>query len=214
MYMQTQSSVITSTNFLNKVFAYFGLAILMSALGAFYAPAFLPKSAYGIVILLELALIFTSRMWSQRRPLNLILFVSFALLSGISIVPLLTYAKMTAGSQIIAKAFFATTGMCLGAAIYGKTTQRNLASLAGFLTMSLIGLIIVGILQIFFFSNTVEMISAGIGVIVFSGFIAYEVQSLKNYPENMAIEAALSLYLTVFNLFTSVLRLMLALSRD
>lgn len=214
MFTQTQNPVITSSDFINKVFAYFGLAVLMSALGAFYAPAFLPKSAYGIVIILELILIFTSRMWSQRRPLNLILFSFFALLSGISIVPLLAYAQAVGGAQIIAKALFASTGMFVGAAIYGQTTHRNLTGLRGFLMISLIGLIIVGILQIFFFSALVELISSGIGVIVFSGFIVYEMQMLKQYPENMAIEAALSLYLSFFNLFTSILRFMLALSRD
>lgn len=214
MFATDLQTGVQSTTFLNKVFTYFGLAILMSATGALYAPAFLPPSAYNIALILELILIFTSGMWSQIKPLNLILFVAFAFLSGISVVPLLAMAKMVGGIALIYQALFATTGMFLAAATYGMITKRNLMGMSGFLITSLIGLIIVGILQIFFYSSTVELISSGFGVILFSGFVAYDIQKLKYYPENMAIEAALSLYLSFFNLFTSVLRLMLALSRD
>ena len=214
MLAQSQPQAIISNTFYNKVFGYFGLAIMMSTVGIFYAPAYLPPSAYIIALILELGLIFTSRMWSQRRPLNIILFVTFAFLTGVTIVPLLTYAKAVGGITIIFKALFASTGMFLGAAIYGHTTHRNLTGMRGFLMIGLIGLIIVGVLQIFFFSSVVELISSGFGVLLFSGFIVYEIQRLKYYPENMAIEAALSLYLSFFNLFISVLRLMLALSRN
>jgi len=214
MFAQTHAPTVQSPEFTNKVFGYFGLAILMSAVGVFYAPAFLPASAYNIALILELILIFTSGMWSKKRPLNIILFATFAFLSGVSVVPLLAMAKMVGGTALIYKALFATTGMFLGAAIYGFITKRSLSGIAGFLTIGLIGLIIVGILQIFFYSSTVELISSGFGVLLFSGFIAYDIQKLKYYPENMAIEAALSLYLSFFNLFVSILRFMLALNRD
>lgn len=214
MFTQAQSPSIQSPVFLNKVFGYFGLAVLMSAVGVFYAPAFLPPSAYNIALILELILIFTSGMWSQKRPLNIILFATFAFLSGVTVVPLLAMAKATAGVGIIYKALFASTGMFVGSAIYGQITKKNLLGMRGFLITGLIGLIIVGILQIFFYSNTVELIASGFGVLLFSAFVAYDIQKIKHYPENMAIEAALSLYLSFFNLFVSVLRLMLALGRD
>lgn len=214
MFTQNPAIKVASTEFINKVFAYFGLAVLMSAMGVFYAPVFLPKSAYGIAFILELALIFTSGMWSQKRPLNIILFSFFAFLTGVTVLPLLAYAKATGGATLIYKALFATTGMFLSAAVYGHITKRNLMGMRGFLVISLIGLILVGILQIFFYSPIVELISSGAGVIIFSGFVAYDIQKLKYYPEKMAIEAALSLYLSAFNLFTSILRLMIGLNRN
>ncbi len=214
MFTQAQAPAVQSPTFLNKVFGYFGIAILMSAVGVFYAPAFLPPSAYNIALILELVLIFTSGMWSQKRPLNIILFATFAFLTGVTVVPLLAMANAVGGAALIYKALFATTGMFLGAATYGFITKRNLMGMRGFLITGLIGLIIVGILQIFFYSSTVELISSGVGVLLFSGFIAYDIQKLKYYPENMALEAALSLYLSFFNLFISVLRLMTALGRN
>ena len=57
------------------------------------------------------------------------------------------------------------------------------------------------------------MIFSGFGVAVFSGYIMYDIQQLKNYPENQYIEAALQLYLDIFNLFIYILRLMSALNR-
>ena len=59
-----------------------------------------------------------------------------------------------------------------------------------------------------------EMIISGVGVLLFSGLIAYEMNVIKRYPEDRAMEAGIGLFIAIFNLFTSVLRLLLAFGRD
>jgi hypothetical protein len=69
-------------------------------------------------------------------------------------------------------------------------------------------MIIVGVIGIFLpWGSTTEMIYSGIGVLLFTGYTMYDFQKLKMYPENMYIEAALQLYLDIFNLFIFILRL-------
>jgi len=112
------------------------------------------------------------------------------------------------------KALLATILTFTAAAIFGWTTHFNLSGMRGFLVIGLIGLIITGVLGFFFpWGNTMELVYSGGGVLLFTGFIMYDFQRLKKFPENMYIEAALSLYLDIFNLFLFMLRLMLA-SRD
>ncbi len=54
----------------------------------------------------------------------------------------------------------------------------------------------------------------GIGVVVFSLFVAFDMQRIKDYPDDAYIDAALNLYLDIFNLFVYVLRFILSLSNN
>lgn len=204
-----------------RVFFYFGLAILASAAGTFtgftyFAEFFLANPALmWVLFALELGLVFTSRWWSERRPINYVLFMAFAFITGVTIVPLLALFLVEFGAEIIVKALLATTFMFAGTAIFGWVTKKNLSGLGGFLWIALIGMIVISVIGIFVpWSNTFEMIFAGFGVVVFSAYTMYDIQRIKTFPGMSPMEAALGLYLDIFNLFIFILRLMGAASRD
>lgn len=211
---------VVYSSFLMTVMNYVALAFGVTAIGSYLAPALLPagflqSGGYWIIFIAELALVFTASRWSQiARPWNVVLFLSFAFLSGLTLYPLLAYAGAVGGLALVSKALVVTVALSFAAGIYARTTERDLSGMGGFLMMGLIGLIVVGILQIFWPSNTVELWSSGIGVLLFSGFIAYDIQMIEQYPENRALEASLALYLSIFNLFTSVLRFLIAMNRE
>lgn len=215
-------SMLSSSGFRSKVLAFFGLAVGVSALGAYLGLNYLgryfatmPALTYGLIIV-ELGLVLTSTLWSKKEPLNYLLFSLFALVTGFTLVPVLGYLTMsTGGVNLLIKALLATTLMFGACALYGATTHRNLAGLRGFLTMSLIGMIVVSLVGLFLpWGNTFEMIFSGFGVLVFSGYVMYDMQNLRHYPEDMYIQAAMQLYLDIFNLFLYILRLMGAFGRD
>lgn len=225
MYHQdlTETKPIFQTGFYSKVFFFFGMAILTTAIGSYvglnyFASYFIAYPAImWVLFALELVLIFSAKLWKTRQPLNYILFLAFAFLSGLTLVPLLMLATLTTGSMdLVIKAFFSTALVFSAAAIFGHTTHLNLQGLRGFLIFSLLGMIIVSVIGIFIpWNNTFEMIFAGIGVIIFSAYTMYDIQKLKYYPENEYIDAALELYLDIFNLFVYILRLIMAFnSRD
>lgn len=206
-----------SPTFFGRVMFVFALAILVSTLGVWVSFTYLLEqfaanpNLMWIVFIAELVLIFTSRKWSTKRPLNYVLFSLFALLTGISITPLLAMAALTAGIGIIIKAFIATVFMFTAAGMFGYTTKRSLEGMRGFLFISLIGMIIIGVIGIFIpWGSTFEMLYSGIGVLLFSGYAMYDFQRIKKFPEDRYIDAALHLYLDLFNLFIFVLRLLLS----
>ena len=168
-----------------------------------------------VLFITELIIIFTSRMWSRKSPLNKIMFAAFAFITGMTIAPLIALVLTSVGGvMILMKALLATACTFIAAAVFGWTTHFKLSGMRGFLMIGLIGLIITGVLGIFFpWGGTMEIVYSAFGVLIFTGFIMYDFQKLKRYPENMYIEAALSLYLDIFNLFLFILRLMLA-TRD
>lgn len=211
----------SKSSFLNKVFTLFGLSIFTTGLGVYLGfnyllLAFLHNPIYMFgVFAAELLLIFTSRAWSKTQPLNYFLFVLFTVLSGITLVPLLaTFALEFKGYDIIYRALFATTATFVAMAAIGFTSKRSFAGLGGFLMMALIGMIVVGVVGIFIpWGNSMEMLYSGFGVTVFAGYALYDFNRLKHYPEDEYINAAIQIYLDIFNLFIFILRLTGAVSR-
>jgi FtsH-binding integral membrane protein len=208
--------------FLSKVMFFFGLALLTSAAGSFvgfnyWIPLFIANPAIiWMLFAAELMLMFTARLWSARKPVNYILFVLFAFVTGLTLVPILVSTIMEfGGPALIIKALLATTLTFAAAAILGWVTGRNLMGLSGFLFFSLLGMIIVSLVGIFIpWGNTFEMVFSGFGVVIFGAYTMYDIQRLKIFPDDRPIDAALMLYLDIFNLFIYILRLMSAGRRN
>jgi len=212
---------VRTSSFMSKVFFFFGMAVLISAAGTFtgfqyLGPLFIENpSLMWVFFALELILVFTARWWSVSRPINYVLFAAFTFITGITIVPILASIIVEfGGPDIIIKAFLATALTFTAVAIAGALTHRNLSGLGGFLMIGLIGMIVVSLIGIFVpWSNTFEMIFSGIGVLLFTGFVMFDINRLKAYPQDRYVDAALQLYLDIFNLFLYILRLIAGMSR-
>ena len=119
-------------------------------------------------------------------------------------------------SESIATTFFITAGMFGAMAVYGYTTKRDLTSLGSILFMGLIGLVLAGIVNLFLGSTTVMWITSVLGVLIFTGLTAYDVQKVKvmlaqtladeETSKRVSLLGALSLYLDFINLFLYLLR--------
>lgn len=208
--------------FFGKVMAFFALAIFASAAGAYITYTYfliyfvqMPWLMW-VFFIAELAIVFTSRSWSKKAPLNRLLFAAFAFITGMTIAPLIgVLAASTTGVAILTKTLIATGLMFSATALIGWTTRIDLSRMGGFLMMGLIGMIIVAVIGFFVpWSNKFEMIYSGAGILLFTGFTAYDIQKIKHYPEDQYIDAALNLYLDIFNLFLFILRFTMASSRD
>jgi len=139
------------------------------------------------------------------------LFFAYAALNGLTvglIVSLYTQAS-------VAAAFTSAAGMFAAAAIYGAVTKRSLASMGGFLTMGLFGLLIAMLVNIFLGSSTISYVISVVGVLIFVGLTAWDTQRISNGDlavgtgsmEKGAVMGALVLYLDFINLFLFLLRL-------
>jgi FtsH-binding integral membrane protein len=105
-------------------------------------------------------------------------------------------------------------------AVYGFVTKKDLSSWGSFLFMGLIGIIIASVVNMFLGSSMMSWVISGIGVIIFTGLTAYDVQQITRMGEQGimnggeaairkgAIMGALKLYLDFINLFLMLLRFM------
>ena len=141
-------------------------------------------------------------------------FWSFAVLMGLSMSSLfLAYT-----GQSIARVFFITAAMFGGMSILGYSTQRDLTGMGHFLIMGVWGLVVASIVNMFMHSTGLNFAVSILGVVIFTGLIAYDTQKLKAIYYQVAgnadstarasIMGALNLYLDFINLFVSLLRIM------
>ncbi|MGB0697177.1 MAG: Bax inhibitor-1/YccA family protein [Rhodospirillaceae bacterium] len=138
------------------------------------------------------------------------LYWAFVTLQGVSISMLL---QIYTGESVV-RVFFITAAAFASLSLYGYTTKRDLTGLGKFMFMGLIGIVIAAIVNIFLGSSMLQFVISGIGVIVFSGLIAYDTQNIKQrYYEGvgheeetkMAVWSALALYLNFINLLQFLL---------
>jgi FtsH-binding integral membrane protein len=164
-----------------------------------------------VVTFAPLAMLFASGMVMRgSRGTAQAFYWVFVTLMGISLTTILY--RYTGGSVV--RVFFITAAAFAGLSLYGYTTKRSLSAMGSFLMMGLIGLVIAMIVNIFLQSPMMYFVISGIGVLIFSGLIAFDTQNLKEqYSANwdngtadkVAIFGALGLYLNFINLFQFLL---------
>lgn len=176
-------------------------------------------SGFGMFITFApLIFVFTMTLAFNRlsAPLLSLFFLLYAATLGMSLsVILLIY---TASSLI--GCFAAASAMFGVMAVMGYTTNQDLTSFGRILFMGLIGIIIASLVNMFIHSSVMGYIISIVGVAVFTGLTAYDVQKLKrigaglefegtsaNDTKKLALMGALNLYLDFINLFLYLLRL-------
>ena len=208
-----------------KVYGLFALAMALTAGGTFlgiqFAEVLLTSGVLIFFVIAELGLILTSRLWMNQTPLNYLLFALFPTLSGITVTPylmsiLVNYAN---GGAILLNALSATAFMGVAAAFFARTTSWNLGFMGRGLFFAVLGLIAMGLLQIFvpsLRSGMFELVLSGGGVVIFGLFTAYDLQRIQKMGQVGAnpFMLALSLYLDIFNLFLYILRFMVSMSGE
>ncbi|HAQ65629.1 MAG TPA: BAX inhibitor (BI)-1/YccA family protein [Bacteroidales bacterium] len=222
----TRDNATVSRTFMSGVFSWMAVALAISAF-----TAWLFASSPSLMSLLIGANGMTFLGWIVMfAPLGFVLLISFkfntlpastlALLFGIYAILMgaslsFIFLIYTLGS--IAQTFVIATAMFGLMALVGYTTKTDLTKFGSLMIMGLFGIIIASVVNIFMGSSTMDYVISIIGVLVFTGLTAYDVQKLKNIGANgqmggdlakkATIMGALTLYLDFINLFLFLLRL-------
>ncbi len=140
------------------------------------------------------------------------LFIAYSIVNGIS----LSFIFLVYNIGAITKVFLSTTALFSIMAIAGYTTKTDLTKLGSLLFIGLIGIVVASLINMFLHSSSMDYIISILGVIIFTGLTAYDVQKLKNIGQEvgnhqaaskLGIIGALTLYLDFINLFLFLLRL-------
>jgi len=208
--------VQTAENVLNWALAFMAIGLIFAAWGSYLGMLMAPYIPYTVMIIwalvLKLSLLFTVKKWSKKEWLNIALFTIFTTLGWITLYPILAMSLASSAIAGIAmQAFMASAGIFMVLAVLGWTTKKDLTKLWGILMAALITIIIVWIINLFFFSSMVSFITSCASVLIFAGFTAYDIGQIKNWGYDNAIEAWINLYLDFINLFVNLFYILLSL---
>jgi len=216
-------SFVAQNTFVAKVFGWMTLALVIS--GAFAAAVagspLLTQIVFGNVlvfyglIIAELVLVawLSIRVERMSTTTAQVLFVIYSALNGVTLAAIfLVFTNSSIAITFLIAA--ATFGLM---SIYGYTTKRDLTAFSSLFRMTLFGLILASIVNIFWLNYTLYWIVTYVGVFLFVGLVAYDAQRIKDMSVNVdpdspmekkgAIMGALALYLDFINLFLFLLRI-------
>ena len=212
-------------SFMTGVFSWMFIALAITAATAYYVastPSIMQLmitetglSIFGWVVMLApigFVLLMSFRFQKLSAISLSLLFLVYSVLVGLS----LSFIFMVYTMGSIATTF-GVTSLTFGImAIAGYTTKTDLTKFGSILMMALVGIIVASLVNFFLKSESMQYLISFIGVLVFTGLTAYDVQKLKKIGTEMiagqestrkyAIMGALSLYLDFINLFLFLLR--------
>ncbi len=166
-----------------------------------------------VIIELIFVIIFSTKVSSMSAKSAKICFILYACINGLTLSTV--FLRYSLGSVYIT--FLITASMFAIAALYGKFTQKDLTNLGSYCIMGLWGIIIAGIVNIFLRNSMLDFISSLIGIVLFIGLTAYDVNKIKEYSEQVGLDSdeqvdkvsimgALTLYLDFINLFLRLIQ--------
>ena len=112
------------------------------------------------------------------------------------------------GASLIMTAFAGTGGIFLGMAVLSSIIKRDLSSMGKFLFIGAILLLVAGIANFFIQSSALMITLAVLAIGIFSAFILYDLKRVKDGHETNYITATLGVYLSLYNVFQSLLMLL------
>lgn len=215
--------------FMMRVFGWMFCGLLLTA-GAAYAlavmmyvsPAALSVASSPIflfaLIIIEFVLVFRlSRSINKISEVSAkLMFMLYSVVNGFT----MSYIFLLYGGALVGQAFIYAAIFFGVMGLYGFFTKTDLSSMSKVFTVGLISIIIASVINIFMGSSGFDFIICVIGLGLFVGLTAYDMQKIKNHfyeaalvsgeemASKIAILGALELYLDFVNMFLYILRLL------
>lgn len=201
--------VLSTNRVLRNTYWLLSLTLLFSA-GAAAVTAALQLPHPGIVITLVgyFGLLFLT-MRLRDSGWGLISVFGLTGFMGYTLGPIIShYLAMPNGHQVVMMAMGGTAAIFLGLSAYATTSRKDFSFLGGFLMTGIIVAFLAGLAAIFFSVPALSLTVSAAFVLLMAGLILYQTSQIIHGGETNYIMATVTLYVSIFNLFTSLLHLL------
>ena len=207
---QSQVGVLSTNKVIRNTYALLSMTLLFSALTAVASVALrMPPMTYllsigGAFLLMWFVL---PRFANSGAGLGIVFAITG--LMGFALGPLLTmYLSLPNGPQIIATAFGGTGAIFLALSAYVLTTRKDFSFMGGFLAVGMIVVLLAAIANIFIGMPVLHLTISAAIILLMSGFILFDTSRIINGGETNYVMATVGLYLSIFNIFVSLLQIL------
>ncbi|QDC45853.1 BAX inhibitor (BI)-1/YccA family protein [Candidatus Methylopumilus universalis] len=217
--IESQSQSVLATNkVLRNTYALLGLSLIPTAVGAYigmsmnFIFAQQHPIMFAIMLLAGMFGLFFAIQANRNNSFGVVLLLALTLFLGVMLGPILQVAfSLSNGAQIVGLAAGGTAAIFLTLATIATTTKKDFSFMGKFLMIGIILLILASLANLFFQISAMALALSGVAVLLFSGFILYDVSRIVNGGETNYIMATLALYMNIYNLFVNLLQLLMAL---
>src|SRR5580698_3679626 len=197
---------VATHSMLAQVLGITALGLCVTALAA-YATQGLPAGVGLVALIVGFILLFAINAVRNNAALSLGLFYAFTALEGVGIAPVIGQYVRTVGSDVVVNAAL-TTGLgmfALAAVVYA--TGLDLRRFQGIFTIALLGLVVVGIVNIFIHVVHPQTY-AWITLVIFAGLVLIDFARIRAGGDGLTpVQMAVSIYLDTINIFLALLQI-------
>lgn len=209
------NSAFAANKVIRNTYMLLSATLLFAALSAMGAMALnLPHPGLIVTLVGYFGLLFlTSKFRDSAAGIGFV----FALTGfmGYTLGPIVShYLGLPNGGQTVAMAMGLTAAIFLGLSGYALTTRKNFSYMGGFLMVGIIVGFVASLAAIFFEMPALSLAVSAIFVLLMSGLILYETSNIIHGGETNYIMATVTLFVSIFNLFTSLLHLLGFMNSD
>lgn len=212
---RAEASVLFTNKVIRNTYTLLSLTLAFSAIVAGVTMALgLPHPGLLITLVGYFGLLFlTTKLRNSAGGIVAV----FALTGfmGYTLGPILSaYLSLPNGNAIVMQAMGGTAAIFLGLSGYALTTRKDFSFMGGFLMVGILVAFLAGLGAIFFSIPALSLAVSAAFVLLMSGFILYETSSIIHGGETNYIMATVSLFVSIYNLFTSLLHLLGVFSNE
>ena len=206
---QTHSAGLSTNKVLRNTYSLLSMTLLFSALTAGTSMALnLPHPGIILTLAGYFGLLFATAKF-RNSSMGLVFVFALTGFMGYTLGPILnSYLGMANGGQIVMTAMAMTGAIFLGLSGYALVTRKDFSFMGSFLMVGIIVGFLAGLAAVFFEMPALSLTVSAVFVLLMSGLILYETSNIIHGGETNYIMATVTLYVSIFNLFTSLLHLL------
>ncbi|MCH9639700.1 MAG: Bax inhibitor-1/YccA family protein [Betaproteobacteria bacterium] len=207
---QRAPSALATNKVLRNTYMLLSLTLLFSGLTAALSMFLqMPPMTYLISIIggMVIAMFVLPRFANSTAGIGIVFLITGLL--GFGLGPILTmYASLPNGGNIITLALGGTGVIFLGLSAYVLATRKDFSFLGGFLMVGFLLVLLAVVANIFLAIPAMSLMISAVVIMIMSGFILYDTSRIIHGGETNYILATIGLYMTIFNIFISLLQIL------
>jgi len=205
------ASALATNKLIRNTYTLLAMTLLFSAATAGASMAFnLPHPGLIITLVGYFGLLFLTHKFSNSS-LGLLFVFALTGFMGLTLGPIISaYLSMPNGTQVVMTALGGTGAIFLGLSGYALTSRKDFSFMGGFLMAGILVAFLAGIGAVVFSMPMLSLAVSAMFVLLMSGLILYQTSQMVHGGETNYILATVTLYVSIYNLFLSLLHLLTA----
>ena len=213
---QRSTSAIATNKVLRNTYLLLSMTLLFSGFTAALSMLMnTPPMTYLISVIggMVIAMFVLPRFANSPAGIGIVFLITGML--GFGLGPVLSmYASLPNGGNIITLSLGGTGVIFMGLSAYALTTKKDFSFLGGFLMVGFLLVLLAALANIFLQIPAMSLMISAVVIMIMSGFILYDTSRIIHGGETNYVLATIGLYMTIFNIFISLLQILGIMSND